>query len=76
MGEVGSTRGSDEKCIQKLNRKMWRDHLEDLSIDGKIIRLLERILNVMPEFKTAFIWHRLGGEWRTVVSTVMNIQVA
>ena len=76
MGGVGSTQGSDEKCIQKLNRKMWRDHLEDLSIDGKIIRLLERILNMMPEFKTVFIWHRLWGEWRTVVSTVMNIQVA
>ena len=38
-----------------------RDHLEDLSIDGKIIiRLLEQILNMMPEFKTVFIWHRLG----------------
>jgi hypothetical protein len=37
-----------------------RDHLEDLSIDGKIIRLLERILNLMPEFKTVFIWHGLG----------------
>jgi hypothetical protein len=37
-----------------------RDHLEDLSIDGKIIRLLERILNMMPEFMTGFIWHGLG----------------
>jgi hypothetical protein len=36
-----------------------RDHLEDLSIDGKIC-LLERILNMMSEFKTVFIWHRLG----------------
>jgi hypothetical protein len=39
-----------------------RDHLEDLSIDGKIIiRLLERILNMMPEFKTVFICDKLGG---------------
>jgi hypothetical protein len=48
-----------------------RDRLEELSMDGKIIQLLERILNIMPQFMTGFIWH-----WLTVLSTVMNIQVA
>jgi hypothetical protein len=52
-----------------------RYHLEDLSTEGKKIRLLERILNMMPEFKTVFIWHRLGVNGGLLLSTVMNIQV-
>jgi hypothetical protein len=44
MGRVYSTHGRDDESLQNFGRKNLneRDHLEDLSVDGKII--LEWIL--------------------------------
>jgi hypothetical protein len=60
MDGACSTRGRDEKCIQKfsLETLRWRDYSEDLDVDGKIS---EWILGKQcGKLWTGLIWLRIG----------------
>jgi len=55
---------------------MKRDYLEDLSVDGMII--LKYVLNMCDgELWTRLLWLRIGtgGEWRALLSAVMNVRI-
>jgi hypothetical protein len=50
-----------------------RDHLEDLGLDGRIIKWILR--KYIARVWTAFMWSRIATPRRAFVNTGMNIEV-
>jgi len=57
-GQAWSMHRRDEKCTQNFGQKIWRDHSEDLGVDGEVI--LEWILGEKGrKLLTGCVWLRL-----------------
>ena len=72
-GEVLGTYGGDDRCIQSFGGKPEeRGHLEDLGVNGKILKLIFNRRN------RDMGWIDLAqnkDRWRALVNTIINIWV-